>query len=341
MRITLCSDGQMTTPSPISGGLQRVVHDLGRLFVEQGHEVTLVAAEGSHLAGATVIEATPALFGQVMRTEEAISKAALSTTWDTLVDVSHTHMTAYDKPEHSIIYHEDITPLAKHPRIVFISDSQRYYTYKGKHGTKIMHNKLYPPEFPSLFLPNGPEGATQYDVALYLGNIVPHKGAHLVVQVAKRMGIKLWIAGKGYDPLYVANLQKTFNDDDILYIGAVNEAEKYRVISQARMMILCPNKAQYNYHEVGQLVAVEAQMMGTPILTSRNGGIKEYILPDAGLCGYNLKEMIRMGKEVWEWKQERSAAIRASALMNFDLRMAAGWWNERLEEAKNNVSWAS
>jgi len=118
MRITLVSDGQMRTPEPNTGGLQRVVYNLGQMLIRRGHLVTLVAAKGSYLEGAVdVVEA----WGQVSYTEEKIGEAASATEYDALLDVSHTHVAAYNDPEHSVIFHQDVTPIEKHPRPVFIS----------------------------------------------------------------------------------------------------------------------------------------------------------------------------------------------------------------------------
>jgi len=333
MRITLVSDGQMRTPEPNTGGLQRVVYNLGQMLIRRGHLVTLVAAKGSYLEGAVdVVEACPPILGQVSYTEEKIGEAASATEYDALLDVSHTHVAAYNDPEHSVIFHQDVTPIEKHPRPVFISESQRRRVYKGKHGAKVIHNRLLDPPIVSPLMPEGPRSVRQHDVALFLGNLVPHKGAHLAIYVAQKAGVPIWVAGPMLDPIYAKRIKMLCGRQNVTYIGPLNEQEKYRVLAQARMTICVPNQSHIGYHETAQLVAMESAWVGTPVLGSKNGGIVEYVHPETGRCGKNLKRMIELAEEVWEMKAHRDE-IMEYAHQHFDWMNVAEKWEKILEEA--------
>lgn len=331
MRITLVSDGQMPTPTPDSGGLQRVVYDLGRMLLRRGHAVTLVGAEGSQLEGATVVEACPPLLGQVAYTEKQVAEAALRTEYDVLLDVSHTHRAAYAEPERSVLFHQDVTPVAKHPRPVFISEDQRYRTYKGKHGYRVIHNKLLDPPVFSPLMPDGPHAVQKHDVALFLGNIVPHKGVHLAIYIALKLGIPLWVGGPMLDAGYADRVEKLCDGTKVLYIGALNQDEKYRALAQARMTICVPNQSFIHYHETAQLVAMESAWVGTPVLASANGGMPEYVPQATGRCGKTLKQMIALADEVWNWPDRTTVA--AYAQRHFDLMTVADEWEGLLRDA--------
>jgi len=333
MRITLVSDGQMRTPEPNTGGLQRVVYNLGQMLIRRGHLVTLVAAKGSYLEGAIeVVEACPPLLGQVSYTEKKIGEAASATNYDALLDVSHTHVAAYKDPAHSVIFHQDCTPIDKHPRPVFISEAQRRRAYRAKHGAKVIHNKLLDPPIVSPLMPEGPRSVRQHNVALFLGNLVPHKGAHLAIYVAQKFGVPIWVAGPMLDPVYAERIKKLCNSQNVTYVGALNEHEKYRVLAQARMTICVPNESHNRYEETAQLVAMESAWVGTPVLASKNGGIPEYVPSETGRCGRNLKRMIELAEEVWEMKAHRDEII-TYARQEFDLMSVAEKWEKLLQEA--------
>jgi glycosyltransferase involved in cell wall biosynthesis len=302
---------------------------MGRMLMSRGHEVTLVAAEGSYLEGATVIEACPAQLGALGRTEAAVKKAVLDTERDVILDITHTHQAAYEDPKHSVIYHQDISAIPRHPRAVFISEDQRYRTYKGKHNARVIINRIIPPHFEDNPLFAGYR--VPLDVAIFLGNIVPHKGALVAIEVAKRMGVKLWVAGKVLDGVYGEKVMKACNGVEAIYIGPLNTNEKYRCLSQARMTICAPNTGLNHYHETGQLVVSESAFCGTPVLTSQNGGITDYVFPQIGRSGKNIREMVAQGKAVWEMTDRVSIADFANEHLN--LMTHAEEWERILVEA--------
>ncbi len=282
MRLTIVSDGQMPTPAVDTHGLGRVAYDLARMFRDRGHDVTLVGAQGSACDGVQVVEACPPVLGAVQETEEAVARAALGTQYDALLDISHSHLAAYQE-YHSAIFHQDPTPLKEHRRIYYISKAQREVC---EADGDIMPNRLYHPPIV--------EGAHRYDVALFLGNIVPHKGAHYAIEVAKRAGIKLWVAGKVLDGAYGEKVLGMCDDDRVTYLGPLNEREKYRALAQAKVLLSCPNAGYVGYTETAQLAVAEAGLSGTPIVSSRNGGVVEYNLPGMGFTGENVREMAEM-----------------------------------------------
>lgn len=319
----------MPTPTPNTGGLQRVAYDMGRALLRRGHQVTLVGAKGSYLEGAQVIPACAPVLGALTTSEKAIGKAAFGTEYDVLLDVSHTHQAAYADPKHSVLWHQDVTQIAEHPRPVFISDSQRRLVYKDKDGYQVIPNKLLEPPVVNPLMPDGP--ARRHDVALFLGNLVPHKGAHLAIYIALKLGVPLWVAGPPLDTTYAERVLSLCDGEKVLYVGAVNEHEKYRLLSQARMTICAPNEGFSRYHETAQLVAMESAWMGTPVLASGNGGMSEYVPRETGRCGRNLREMLTVAPEVWSW--EDRGAVMEYARANFGLDGVMDRWETLLREA--------
>jgi glycosyltransferase involved in cell wall biosynthesis len=333
MRITVACSAQFRTPEPGTNGIGTAALDLGRLFLRAGHEVTLVAAEGSVLEGATVVPACEARLGALPYTEGAVKKATLGTKYDALLDVTHTHQAAYEDKAHSVIYHQDITPIEEHPRAVFISTHQRFRVYPGDKPARVILNHIWLPDLTTSPLYN--DSVVQRDVALFLGNIVPHKGAHVAIEVAKRMGIHLWIAGKKLDGAYWAKIAPLIDGEKIVYLGPLSYDEKYRCLAQARMTIVAPNQAHTHYEETGQLVVAESAVMGTPVLSTANGGVPEYVTAEVGCCGHNIREMADLGKRVWEMKhgEPGHARIRAFGMQYFGIEAVLSEWEALLMEA--------
>jgi len=317
VRITVVSDGQMPTPSPNTHGLGRVAYDLARMFRDRGHQVNLVGSEGSHCEGVNVVEACPPILGAVQMTEEAVARAALKTEYDRILDVSHTHLAALMEPK-SVCFHQDPTQPKEHNFIYYISDAQRKVC---RTPGFVMPNRLYKPHIP--------EGAHRYDVALFLGNIVPHKGAHYAIEVAKRAGIKLWIAGKVLDPLYGQKVLSMCDDDRVTYLGPLDEREKYRTLSQVRLLLSCPNEGYCHYTETAQLAVIEAGLCGVPTVSSKCGGVVEYAIPGMGLNGENIKEMVELVPEALKMDPED---VRKVAQDNFLMENHAEEWEEIMEE---------
>jgi glycosyltransferase involved in cell wall biosynthesis len=322
MRVTIAASAQMRTPEPDTGGIGNVAYDMGRMLLARGHEVTLVAAKGSSLPGATVVEACEPVLGAVEKTETAVCTAALDSAYDVLLDITHTHKAAYTVPHRSVIYHQDVTPIARHPRPVFISNDQRSRTYKGHHGATVIINHMIPPDLASNPLLTAPVERDP-DLAIFLGNIVPHKGAHLAIEVARRAGLRLWVAGRCFDGRYADRVLSRCDGERIAYVGPLNRNEKYRCLQRASMVICAPNVGFTDYHETGQLVVLESAFCGTPVLATRNGGISDYVLPEVGRCGTTLRAMLSAVPVVRAMDHNR---IRAFAHEHFDLMRVAPVW---------------
>ena len=323
VRVTVVSDGLMATPSPGTGGLQSVVYDLCCGLADSGVDVTLIAAQGSRCPRAKVVETVMPNLGNLVGSEAANAEAALNTNYDVLLDISHTHKAAYVDITKSVIFHQDVGPIAPHPRVYCISFSQGQRTCQWKdtpYKVVVIHNRVYNP-------PSVPE-VERRDVALFMGNIVRHKGAHIAIEVAERAGYPLWIAGVPHEPVYAEVVLNECLKGRATYIGALKGMEKWRVLARVRMVICCANRGYTGYNETAQLVAMEAALMGTPVLGSMNGGLHEYVAEATGHCGKNIAEMVAAAPAVWGMDHD---AVRAYALQNFTLESVMPRWVALLE----------
>ena len=314
MDVVVVSDGMLPTPAKGTGGLQAMAHALCSLFISWGHRVTLVGAAGSSLEGGEVVEACEPRWD--LSTEEQLLAAAERLNWDVLLDISHYHLTALRHPSNSVILHQDGGPVDPHPRTVFISKAQRARLGAGW----VIRNRI-PALLPVLAEPDP-------DLAIFMGNIVPHKGADRAIHLARRAGMRLWICGQILDASFGAKILSMVGDG-MTYVGPVAGDEKARVLSRAAVAFCTPCAGLGFYFEPAQIVAVEAASVGTPVLAADFGGLPEYILPDTGRTGANIKELLEKLPECLALPRER---VREAARA-FLLETAAEAWRLVLEAA--------
>lgn len=111
---------------------------------------------------------------------------------------------------------------------------------------------------------------------LYLGRLNPDKGVGVAADLARRAGRQLYLAGQG-DPA-------PFLDSHVKYVGAVGVAARRELLANAKALV-CPTR----YVEPFGGVCVEAQMSGTPVITTDWGAFPETVLH--GVTGYRCRTM--------------------------------------------------
>lgn len=111
------------------------------------------------------------------------------------------------------------------------------------------------------------------DKLVFLGRIDPDKGAHLAIEVAKKCGKDLIIAGIIQDQNYFDNLLKPhINDTSIQYIGPVDPTQRDALFKET-YTILHLNTIPERFG----LVLAESMAAGVPIIAMDLGSCREVI----------------------------------------------------------------
>lgn len=111
------------------------------------------------------------------------------------------------------------------------------------------------------------------DDLVFLGRIHPDKGTHLAIDVAKRAGRKLVIAGIIQDKdYYEAKVKPHIDGSRIEYIGPVGPAERNALFSHA-YALLHLNELPERFG----LVMAEANASGIPVIAYDRGSCREVI----------------------------------------------------------------
>jgi len=150
------------------------------------------------------------------------------------------------------------------------------------YGLTGQHNgSWYDAVIPNYFDPaDFPFRATKKDYALFIGRLVNRKGVDVAVQVTRDLGIPLIIAGQGSLRNPAEGLD--ISEPHVTHVGAVGPAQRAALIGGARMAF-----APTYYIEPFGGVAVEAQLCGTPVLTTDWGAFSETVVH--GVTGYRCR----------------------------------------------------
>ena len=168
---------------------------------------------------------------------------------------------------------------------VFESYTWMAYVYGLiKQGDGSWYDCVIPNYFDPADFPFQPE---KDDYFLYIGRLVKRKGIEVAVQVTKEIGAKLIVAGQG--TLTNATEGINITDPHVEHVGCVGPEERKDLMGRAKAVFV-----PTTYIEPFGGVAVEAQMCGTPVITTDWGAFVETILP--GTTGYRCRTF---GEFVW------------------------------------------
>lgn len=152
------------------------------------------------------------------------------------------------------------------------------------------------------------------DYYLYLGRLISRKGIVIAVQTCKAMGAKLVVAGQGC--VSVKNDKIVCEDggtyEGVEYVGCVTGAAKSELMGKAKGVFV-PTQ----YCEPFGGVAVEAQLCGTPVITTDFGAFTETV--EHGKTGYRCHTLDHF---VWAANNVGKLDpnyIRARAVANYSM----------------------
>jgi glycosyltransferase involved in cell wall biosynthesis len=125
---------------------------------------------------------------------------------------------------------------------------------------------------------------------IFLGRIHPDKGVHLAIEVSRRSGRPLTIAGIIQDEAYFRELVEPHLSANIRYIGPVDVAGKNRLFSQA-YALLHLNTIPERFG----LVLAEANAAGVPVIAMDLGSCREVIQDgQTGFLVNNVEQAVAM-----------------------------------------------
>ena len=176
------------------------------------------------------------------------------------------------------------------------------YGYRG-HGPGLNSMNLqgcwYDCVIPNYFeVDQFPEGDGSGDYLLYIGRLIELKGVNIAVETAKRTGLRLVVAGQGTPP------------EGCQYKGVVGPEERSALMGNARA-VMVPSL----YLEPFGGVNVEAQICGTPVITTDWGAFPETV--EQGVTGFRCHTPAEFDAAVENVKQLYRSKIRERAIAKY------------------------
>jgi glycosyltransferase involved in cell wall biosynthesis len=124
-------------------------------------------------------------------------------------------------------------------------------------------------------------GTDRREYLSFLGRIAPIKGTHIAIEVAKKSGIPLKIAGEiqpAFQEYYDSFVKPHIDGRFIEYVGEVDLAMKNELLGRSIGMLF-----PIAWDEPFGLVLIEAMACGTPVFAYPGGAVSEIVSP--GISG--------------------------------------------------------
>lgn len=129
---------------------------------------------------------------------------------------------------------------------------------------------------------------------LMVGSIGRHKNQRSAIQVAKKLGMKLVLAGKIRDQDYFEELKKDIDGKQILHFGELSFLEKVKLYQEAKAFLF-----PILWEEPFGLVMIEAMSCGTPVVAFNHGAVSEVVIDGkTGFVVENEEQMVEAVKKI-------------------------------------------
>lgn len=148
------------------------------------------------------------------------------------------------------------------------------------------------------------------DYLLFFGRIHHDKGAREAIEVARRSGERLIIAGIIQDRDYFAREVEPFLDERIRYIGSVGPERRDELLGGAKALLHL-----INFNEPFGLSMVEAMACGTPVIATPRGSVPEII--EDGETGFIVRSVDEAVEALSQLPSLDRARIRAHVERRF------------------------
>lgn len=258
-------------PPSTYGGTELVVSLLTEELVRRGHDVTLFAS-GDSITSATL----EAIHPQALRLDQSVREASiyemlqLSQVYERAneFDVIHSHMGCVALPYTKLVK----TPTVHTMHGIFTPDNEKMFVHARRQPFISISNTQREPRLGLNYVAtvyNGVDTSTYRFYAqpsdppylAFLGRLSPEKGTHLAIEIAKRSGWPLKIAGK-VDPVdveyYEQEIKPHIDGEQIQYLGEANHVQKNVLMGNA-FATLFP----ITWREPFGLVMIESMASGT------------------------------------------------------------------------------
>jgi len=343
LRIVVIAPLRFPIRRPHAGGLESAVWNETDQLRARGHEVTLIAAEGSDWTYPDDPFTIPSLTWPAWSiptddtypaSYENISVPALDRALDEIAehperyDVISNHclhglplrragelgvpmVSTLHTPVDADLVAAHSESVGERSRFLSVSEHTRHEWAAAGIDSTVLPNAVSPSAWP---LGAGGDGL------VWFGRIVPEKAPHLAIELAERLGRPLTIAGRVGDEKYAAEFVLPRLGTSVHYAHHLPPHQLAELVGRSACSIETPAWA-----EPFGLVAPEALMCGTPVASFAVGGIPEIARGSTGMATAPLGDLDGLARAAHTLISRSGAdptfraAVRANAVSRFSL----------------------
>jgi glycosyltransferase involved in cell wall biosynthesis len=352
LRILVIADSKIPVPPKGYGGAERIIAYLCEGFARRGHDVTLMAAEGSQNFGRLIAYPWSGRRSLLWRGYCKLyflvsSLGELTARHDVVIACCRpSYLTPFLRAGIPLLYRfgnpidaDDVrylTSLSNGPlSLVAVSNQQRSRITSGDWHT--IYNGV---DIPRTAVSNPP--ACSY--LAFIGRLTANKGVDAAIRIAKRTGHPLKIAGNISDEPG----DREFFDREIAphlrgnieWIGEIGDDTKFEFLASANALL-----APIHWDEPCANVVMEALACGTPVITTRRGcmpelvrnGVTGFLATDENEMAYAVARIGEIAREAC--RREAETRFSCDGMVDEYLNVvhalidkkcrASGWYSAR------------
>lgn len=332
LKIAMLAPPWIKIPPAGYGGIEWVIHYLTEELVRRGHEVTLFATGDSHTSArlaATFPAQMPDRMGQGMfETWQAASCLRRAGEFD----VIHDHSGFSAVPYAGFLK----TPLVHTLHGPFNTDTCGFYhTFRDTawYVSISDYQQSCCPELRYAGTVYNPIDIAQWpfrdrtekdDYLLAFGRLCADKGFHTAIEVARKTGRKLIVAGtvqQRYRDYYETVIKPEIDGEQVTFTGEVSLTEKWQLFSRAQALLF-----PVQWPEPFGLVMIESMATGTPVIAFPEGSVPEIVRD--GVTGFVVNDADEMAARVGDLDQIDAGACRQHVRDRFSVRKAVDGYEQ-------------
>jgi glycosyltransferase involved in cell wall biosynthesis len=329
MRILLMVDPEIPVPPVTYGGIERIVDGLVRGLMRNGHDVALIAREGS-TCPATRLFAWPGSTSQSVPDTLRNSWCLARAVWAFRPDVIHSfsrlaYLLPHLRGKRPIIMSYQREPSLRTvglsarlaaPGILTFTGCSEYIAARGRRAGG--HWSAIPNFVDTARLTFQPAVARDAPL-LFLSRVESIKGADMAIEIARRCGRRLLIAGNhaedgGEGAYWHDKIVPHLGRDGVDYVGPVDDIQKDRLLGEAGALLV-----PIQWNEPFGIVFAEALACGTPVISCPRGALPEIVRH--GQEGFLIETVDEACAAIAQLDDVDRAACRQRAEQEFSLEI--------------------
>ncbi|UZR99956.1 glycosyltransferase family 4 protein [Chondrinema litorale] len=303
MKVAILSPIAWRTPPEKYGPWEQVASNITENLVKRGVDVTLFATENAitkaklksvcKLPYETNLHCDP-------KVEESLHISNLMEQADQF-DIIHNHFDFLPLTYSSLIKTPMITTIHGFSSPKIIPVYKKYNSSTAYVSISNSDRNLALDYLATIYHGIDPEKFTfkekKENYLLYFGRIHPEKGTHTAIEIAKKTGYRIKIAGLIQDEDYfIKKIKPLINGETVEYLGNIGPSLRDELLGSAKALL-----HPIYFDEPFGLSILEAMMCGTPVIAFARGSMPELIVES--ITGYlvnDVKEAVLAVKQLNE-----------------------------------------